>query len=554
MKRPSVLSILLLLLSVPACVDVSLTPQGQWKTTMVPSSGVWSCEAHLQQTHLAAPDNEQVLAEEFAHYVQLIEQALVYRERTIEVGSRLKDQARPLSGADLQQLNEGMVAHLALRQELMRVAESHECWFDLAAQPHQSLPLRQQLEGVMLSLSAALVLYDNYLLAASLFEEDERLRRVLNDSNSGYGLGREIYTGISMSYDSSQNRARLRRAIAFYEGKIRELSPNDRAEPRMRYLTGLINQSPSYAMTKSVSAAYVLGRKLQLLERLSEDRLADIAKGGMNLFSMLFGNAVGLVETRKGKLFQRGDVKAELARCLRAGDILLEKTPFRLTDALIPGFWGHAALWIGTEAELRELGIWTHPLVTPHQQAIRNGAGVVEALRSGVAMNPLSRFLNIDDLAILRGRQMTDSARAAVILNAMRQLGKDYDFNFDVETSDRIVCSELIYVTYTGIEWPTTRTLGRATISPDQIAAKALPGGPLELVLIYRDGEHVNGKGEDQLKHLFGDMSAGIKKNASTWGLWWPVPGKHTFNRNNDVCPVGSIARKKASGVVLIFR
>ena len=33
----------------------------------------------------------------------------------------------------------------------------------------------------------------------------------------------------------------------------------------------------------------------------------------------------------------------------QAGDILLEKTPFRLTDKLIPGYWGHAAVWIGGE-------------------------------------------------------------------------------------------------------------------------------------------------------------------------------------------------------------
>jgi len=29
-----------------------------------------------------------------------------------------------------------------------------------------------------------------------------------------------------------------------------------------------------------------------------------------------------------------------------------------LTDQLIPGHWGHAAVYIGTEEELEALGIW----------------------------------------------------------------------------------------------------------------------------------------------------------------------------------------------------
>jgi uncharacterized protein YycO len=466
-------------------------PTEEWDEYIFPA-GNPICESHLQQVHGAAPEGEQALAREFEEYGQLVEQALVYRANTIAEGMRLKALSGPLSGADLQLLNEGMVLHLQLREQLLRMAESHECWLDPAtASLERLLTPRQRLEGIMLSLSAALVLYDNYLLAITLFEEDARLRRVLNDSDSGYGIGREILTSISLSYNSIQNRARVRRAITFYEAEVRRFAAEVKSEPRLRYLEGLIEQSASYDMTKAFSPAYVVGRKLHFMERVTRDQLAEVATGGVSLFSMLFGNAVGLVETRHGKLFHRDDVTAAIAGQLRAGDILLEKTPFRLTDALIPGHWGHAAVWIGNEAELRALGLWDHPLVLPHRAAIRAGAGVVEALRSGVELNPLERFLNIDDIAVLRARESNVQGRATLVLNSLRQIGKDYDFNFDVETTDRIVCSELIYATYTDITWPTTKTLGRSTISPDQVAVKALPGGPLELVLLYHDGKAV---------------------------------------------------------------
>jgi len=475
-----------LLLAWPAHASVDPVLEG-WEAPPAPSL----CATHLQQEHSAAAQAEQVLARELEDYQQLVEQALVYRANTIAEGRRLKRVSGPLTGADLQLLNEGMVLHLQLRERLLQMAEQHECWLDGGAELNRLLTPQQRLEGVMLSLSAALVLYDNYLLAITLFEEDVRLRRMLNASDSGYGIGSEILAAIGRSYNSIGNRARVRRAIRFYEEGARRHASAIDAAPRLRYLQSLIEQSASYDMTKAFSPAYVVGRKLNFMGRVTGDQLADVAAGGVSVFSMLFGNTVGLVETRHGKLYQRADVAAAVAARLQAGDILLEKTPFRLTDALIPGHWGHAAIWIGTEAELRELGLWDHPLVAPHQEAIRAGAGVVEALRSGVELNPLAGFLNIDDLAVLRARDNDRQQRVGRILNALRQIGKGYDFNFDVETTDRIVCSELVYATYTDIGWPTTKTLGRATISPDQVAVKALPGGPLELVLLYHDGNPV---------------------------------------------------------------
>ena len=47
-----------------------------------------------------------------------------------------------------------------------------------------------------------------------------------------------------------------------------------------------------------------------------------------------------------------------LASQLKPLDILLEKTPFRITDKFIPGYYGHLAIWIGTEQDLREAGVW----------------------------------------------------------------------------------------------------------------------------------------------------------------------------------------------------
>ncbi len=218
----------------------------------------------------------------------------------------------------------------------------------------------------------------------------------------------------------------------------------------------------------------------------------DAVREVLHLLSMVFSNTVGLVEIRRGKLYQRKDVLLDIHNILKSGDILLDKTPFRLTDKLIPGYWGHAALWIGTKSELKNMGIWNHPIVTRYHKEIRKGKTVVEALRSGVEMNTLEHFLNIDSIGILRKPDQNGEDRAGTIIRALHQVGKPYDFNFEVETRNRVYCSKLVYLSYASMQWPTRKSLGRATITPDDVAIPAALHGKLELVSFYHDGRRID--------------------------------------------------------------
>jgi hypothetical protein len=435
------------------------------------------------------------LQQELAHFRTLAEQALMLRAETISVGRRIKtqlEQKKPLSGDDLEIMNIGITEHLKLRKELMEVAESHECWLDGTEQEWtaRGVSPEARLNGVMMSLSSAFLLYDNYLLSISLFEGDAKLRRLLNEADPGYAVKSAALAKVTLSYNSINNRSRARRAIKFYEREAKRFNQSVDANPETAYINLLIKQSPSYSMVRTWSPFYVVGRKVGFLGGVTEDTLSGLERNGVSLFSMVFGNAVGLVETRKGKLYRMGPVKGQLNDTLQAGDILLEKTPFRLTDKLIPGYWGHAAVWIGSEKELRELGIWDNPLVSRYHGQIRQGRGVIEALRSGVEMNKLDQFVNIDSIGVLRKQTIGKEERGKVILQALRQVGKPYDFNFDVESKERVYCSKLVYLTYSGVEWPTKKSLGRTTFTPDDVANRAL-AGDFRLILFYHNGKQV---------------------------------------------------------------
>jgi hypothetical protein len=181
-------------------------------------------------------------------------------------------------------------------------------------------------------------------------------------------------------------------------------------------------------------------------------------------------------------------------------DIMMEKTPFRLTDQFIPGYYGHVALWIGTEDELKQIGVWDNPLIQKYHEAIRSGRHIIEALRPGVQINSLDHFLNIDDLLVVRHNNLSDEQKAEYILRAFAQIGKEYDFNFDVETDSKIVCSEIVYVVFHDIEWPTKKQLGRYTISPDNVADKCVDG-TLEPVMMFRSGKRIEG-GDNIVQNL----------------------------------------------------
>lgn len=209
---------------------------------------------------------------------------------------------------------------------------------------------------------------------------------------------------------------------------------------------------------------------------LSEFTVVDSVIGAFNKvtgwLSQIFGNIAGSVKWRKGFLYQNSTATDIAVKTLKPMDILIEKSPFTLTDKLIPGHFGHVAVYLGTKEQLQAIGMWNHPDILPYHEDIEQGKVILEAVRPGVRLNTLEEFLNIDELTIVRKDDVlvNDTLLIEQITRGMDQIGKAYDFNFDISTLDKIVCSELIYIMYGNVHWPTEYRLGRPTITPDDVA------------------------------------------------------------------------------------
>ena len=437
------------------------------------------------------------LDSEIINYQELVEKCLVIRKSSINYINEL-NQSKPIDGKDINNLRLFTKKHLDLREDFYAYINKYSCLMN-EKQPSTLAP-KERLKAGMIALSSALILYDNYLLGISLYEKDERLRRIINSKDEGYDLDSSSLFKISESYSSDENRKKLTDAIKYYKSEIKQIADIN-SDPYLAYLHKLIEQSPSYYNNKSMSSRFWF--RLKVVRHKIKDDFKKLLNSSSNFFSMFFGNSVGLVETRKGKLYQNDKVLTHINSELKVGDILLEKTPFRLTDSLIPGHWGHVAVYIGSEKELKELEIWNHPIVEKYHAKIKENKLIVEALRDGVQLNSLNHFLNIDDFSALRYLKESKEEKRKRIILTFRQIGKEYDFNFDVETSDKIVCSELVYITSTTLNWDTSKTLGRYTISPDNVAIKSVGDKKkFSIVCLIHDGKIITEKKNKYMKKL----------------------------------------------------
>ncbi|MFQ6678291.1 MAG: YiiX/YebB-like N1pC/P60 family cysteine hydrolase [Fidelibacterota bacterium] len=475
-------------------------------------------------------------------YQPQIEYALVWRVRAIRTYLTLSEKD-VLKASDINYLNYAATRYKELREKLLLgiakfapltnknvtliINDENPTFFYqksrirqlFGGKPQEYIQINPNDEAgktvvkkLKLGLAFALLLYDNYLVAVAPYEEHSKLRFIINE----IGIDPEVegyLRVVSESYTDKKKMARMVRVIELVS-KIEQWEADNpysdlvKNDPDNAYLNLLIYGSPSYADIQekgSVELESIFAlNKYNIFKNEVEDRIRLISLNATHQASKLFGNSAGIIVSRQGKMDQISDgEKTKIISKLQPMDILLEKAPFRLTDHLIPGYWSHVGLWCGNELELRKLGVWDelpaiydaakikyHYSGPSFQELIQTGHLIIEALRPGVQINTLEHFLNIDGLGAIRCDDLTSEKKRSYLLNAFAQIGKNYDFNFDVESKNEIVCSELIYVSIDDMEWDTEKTIGRHTISPDNVAQK-IKQDNFSPVLLYLDAQEV---------------------------------------------------------------
>ena len=264
-------------------------------------------------------------------------------------------------------LKRGWENYLSIRGDLYGLVHAYECGVAAndATLAKYNIDPKLRLRGVMLSIGAARTLFDNYMLGMVLFEQDDRLRQIINDPDSGFGIVANNLAEAALAAYSIEKRRRARAAIEFYEAHKSTIEHADE-DTEYAYLAQLIESSPSYNYVKKVRVGEIASSKFGAFGRITEDLVVAAGTEGIDIISSLFGNTIGMYESRKGEMYGDESAREKIQAALQPLDILLEKTPFRLTDKLNPGHFGHVAIWTGTKSEVIDAGVWADPVVQRH--------------------------------------------------------------------------------------------------------------------------------------------------------------------------------------------
>jgi hypothetical protein len=178
---------------------------------------------------------------------------------------------------------------------------------------------------------------------------------------------------------------------------------------------------------------------------------------------------------------------------------MLQRRDWYLSNIGLPGFWPHAALYIGTPEERKEYfndpevidwvkkagepsGDFEKLLAAKYPDAYAwkdkrehgHAYRVLEAISEGVTFTTLEHSADADSMAILRPKR-TKKEKAAALYRAFYYAGRPYDFNFDFDTDASLVCTELVCKAYepngdsTGLIFPIDTMLGRKVVPANLI-------------------------------------------------------------------------------------
>jgi hypothetical protein len=358
----------------------------------------------------------------------------------------------------------------------------------------------------LVGFAAALVLYAKSLKIIQVAEHQRLLRAKLNEPDAKFDLEAGFFDDVLVGYSSLYNYRALARADRLWRDQRRsEVFRHLDADPDWHWLGDIIRKKRIIVRKRLVD---VMLRRLRYDWRAFwRTALRPARQTRYSLQTLLGGHFAGVHVVPNPVHVLTPQVLAALRPQLAPGDVLLCRAEGKLTAALLPGFWSHAAIYLGSRGELEALKVREQPHAAGCWEQIPENPGplgcVIEAVAPRVRICPLETSLYADHVVVLRPNVSREEI-AGALGEAFGHLGKPYDFEFDFSVTSRIVCTELVYRCYHRrgpIQFPLVKRLGRFTLSGDDAVHIALEGlekaggldkaplRPVSLILKRRDGQ-----------------------------------------------------------------
>lgn len=209
----------------------------------------------------------------------------------------------------------------------------------------------------------------------------------------------------------------------------------------------------------------------------------------------------------------KGETLQKIKDELKPGDLIIKRNDYQLANVGIPGFWTHSGIYLGSLEELdscfANLPILegasvshylkeNYPII--YEKMLNKQSLIIEAIGRGVVINPVEHIAKVDYLAAMRTNLATCDLFQS-LLSAFDYYGTPYDYLFDFQNDDAVVCSELIYQAFKpsaekhGVDFILGSYQNKPFLSPNDIARHyALefnrPNPQLKLIYFYDADRH----------------------------------------------------------------
>lgn len=335
-------------------------------------------------------------------------------------------------------------------------------------------------EIFIISYAASILLMRAGYLLISHFRDNRIAEKKLDEAEPRFGISRKQFTKIYKSSTSLRNIWAFMEARKYWNDNKVEFSSRFETDPDLKQILALLDRDEPWIET---SASFYAANRLKY--RL-HSFLRRHYSGFKNVTFVLFKVSGRLVSELQLQWIHKRKrvtpvVQRKLGKLLQPGDIIVTRHDDAATNLFLPGFWPHAALYIGTEEQRNQLGLT--PIVHESPELV----STLEALKDGVRFRPLSSTLAVDACVIIRPKLKADQIRES-LTRAISHEGKDYDFEFDFRRSDKLVCTEVPYRAYHRcgqIDFELSERAGRLCLSAEDLLDHSLDDSFFDLIAIY---------------------------------------------------------------------
>lgn len=334
-----------------------------------------------------------------------------------------------------------------------------------------------RLPAFTVALSAACMILRQARELAALATKYELLAKKLDEASPVHGIPRKTFTRLYRATTDPLRLIAFRDAADFYEkhrGEIAGLSGSH----EFAAVRDLLSEEEEWIRRRGGD---IIRHRAEYGWFSFQRRHRSAWKKSIFGFFEWSGRAIAELRQPGLKSFRapkrvNAELREQILKIAKPGDVFVTRHDDALSNLFLPGYWPHAALYIGSELQRLEIGLNPPPGIS---RRVRDPLDFLESKKDGVRFRQAAETLAVDAFIILRP-PLEPQEISTALETGMKHEGKLYDFAFDFRNSDRLACTEVVYRSYHGvggISYALIETGGRLCLPAEELITQSLAQG-----------------------------------------------------------------------------